>query len=127
MLSNSSPLTVGHHCYINHLYIDSWHHTLFAMINTAAQQFAEQIYHDYRDIPDLEEFRVFTGFDEGLWLLGVATEIPFTIHRRYSALTISSRNIERHHCRENIALIIANEIGKMPVTISARHYELMGC
>lgn len=127
MLSNNTPVAVGQHCYINHLYIDSWRHTLFAMINTAAQQFAEQVYHDYRHNPDLREYSVFTGFDKGLWLLGVATEIPCAIRKRCSALTLSSRKIERHHCRENIALIIANEIGKMPVTISARHCELMGC
>lgn len=127
MLSSDTLLAVAPYCYINHLYIDAWHHSHFTMISQAAQLFAEAIHQDYQHHPDLNEYRVFTGFDNGLWILGVAVELPASINTSCSALTVSERRIEKHHCKCNIALIVANEIERMPFTISVRHYELMGC
>lgn len=115
MLKNEVPLALSPTCFIHHVFIDAWHHSLSTMIRKASRQFGERIISHYRSDDISGEYRVFSGFGDGYWMIGVGIEIPVDLCKQFPSLIVSNRLIERRHCPDNITMIIEYELGKMPV------------
>lgn len=122
MLNYDLPCAISPSCFIHHLYIDAWHHSLSTMIRSTSRQFADCISRHYRNGMVSCEYQTFSAFGAGYWMIGVGAEIPDNLRVQYPSLIVSKRIIEKRHCTGNIALIIEHELGKMPVGRINRHY-----
>lgn len=121
MLKQDVPYAVSSCCFIHHIYIDAWHHSLSVLIRNASRNFADCISCYYRTEGRKGEYQIFSACGEGYWMIGVGIHIPDTFYIQYPTFLISGRRIGPQHCIGNIALIIEHELGKMPVALINRH------
>lgn len=115
MLQHSFPQKIDVYCHTVRVFTATCDFALSATIRDASRELARLVSHDYRNNPPAQCYRVFSASGRGYWVIGISAEPADTLQSRFPALSQSLRLIDRHHCTDNIALIIEHELNKMPV------------
>lgn len=115
MLKHSYPQKIDAYCHTVRVYTSTCDYALSATIRDASRELARLVSRDYRHNPPTQCYQVFSASGRGYWIIGISAEAKDALQPRFSDLSQSKRLIDRHHCTENIALIIEHELNKMPV------------
>ncbi|EBS1368548.1 hypothetical protein D7O06_21205 [Salmonella enterica subsp. enterica serovar Virchow] len=115
-MSLVSPLQqYSEYCHAIKIYSEPCHYSLQAAIHEAALLLSRRINHDYRHTPPDKVYKAFSAFGNGCWIVGISTEFNNSLNSLFGCVNVSSRDIERNHCPDNVVLIIKHELNKMPV------------